>query len=198
MLIPPQWKTFTLNLSSLGLSHSQLSGVHLLIGIANNDQNSPPNGGTVLLDNIHFLPVPASQTMALGLPLANQVLGVEHVQNTLSGSIAIPSDQVNSNLATVYESSLAIIALIDRGQPQDITNAKLIADTLVYALGHDNQGDPLPAPGGSTGLHNGMFAGDIALFNSQGPQSGQQGQIRSGVRRTVLRQLRYDETSHNG
>jgi hypothetical protein len=88
-----------------------------------------------LIDNIQFLPVPASQTTALGLPLANQVFGIEHVQNALSGSITIPPDQINSNLATLYESSLAIIALINRGQPEDLTNAKLIADTLFMRSG---------------------------------------------------------------
>lgn len=177
LLIPQQWTTITIYFSSLGLSSS--TGVHLLFGIATNDVNAP-HGGTVLLDNIHFLPVPTSQTKALGLPPANQVFGIEHVQNTLPGSIPIPPDEINSNLATLYEASLAVIALIDRGQFQDLTNAQLIADTLVYALapGHENQGDVIPAPPGTAVLHNGMFAGDIALFNSQGPQSGQQGQVR--------------------
>lgn len=132
--IPQQWTTITIPLSSFGTS---LTGVHLLFGIASNDANAP-NGGTVLLDNIRFTPVPTSETTALGLPLANQVFGIEHVANALAGNIPIPPDQVNSDLATLYESSLAIIALIDRGQAQDLTNAQLIADALVYALGHDN------------------------------------------------------------
>jgi uncharacterized repeat protein (TIGR01451 family) len=173
--IPQQWSTITINLSSLGIT--SLTRVHLLFGIASNAANAP-HGGTVLLDNIHFLPVPASETTALGLPLANQVFGIEHVSDSLPGSIPIPPDQINSNLATLYESSLAIIALIERGQPQDLTNAQLIADTLVYALGNDNQGDALPTAGVSKGLHNGISAGDIGLFNGQGPLAGQQGQVR--------------------
>ena len=173
--IPQQWTTITISLSSLGLT--SLTGVHLLFGVATNDVNAP-HGGTVLLDNIHFLPVPTSQTTALGLPLANQVFGIEHVQNTLPGSIPIPPDEINSNLATTYEASLALIALIDRGQPQDLTSAKLIADTMVYAIGRENQGDAIPASAGTAALHNGMFAGDVGLFNGQGPQSGQQGQVR--------------------
>ena len=182
--IPQQWSTIVIDLNSLGAT--PLTGVHLLFGIATNDVNAP-HGGTVLLDNIHFLPVPAGQTTALGLPLANQVFGIEHVPSALPGSIPIPPDEINSNLATLYESSLAVIALIDRGQPQDLTSAKLIADTLVYALGHDNQGDSLPALAGTAALHNGMFAGDIALFNSQAPQGGQRGQVRlSGFTASVV------------
>ena len=82
------------------------------------------------------------------------------------------------------------LGLAELGE-HSLNNAKLIADTLVYALGHDNQGDPLPAPGGPTGLHNGTFAGDIALFNTQGPtqgpQGGQQGQVRlAGFTAAVL------------
>jgi hypothetical protein len=182
--IPSQWTTITIPLSSFGLT--SLTGVHLLFGIASNNVNAP-RGGTVLLDNIHFLPVPESETTARSLPLANQVFGIEHVQNALPGNIPIPPDQISSNLATLYESSLAIIALINRGQSQDLTSAKLIADTLVYALGHDNPGDPLPAPDGTAGLHNGTYAGDIALFNSQGPEGGQQGQTRlAGFTASVL------------
>jgi hypothetical protein len=38
-----------------------------------------------------------------------------------------------------------------------------------------------------TGLHNGTFAGDIALFNNQGAQGGQQGQVRlAGFTASVL------------
>jgi Bacterial Ig domain len=177
--IPQQWSTIAINLSSLGLN--SLTGVHLLLGIASSDVNAP-NGGTILLDNIRFLPVPTNQATVLGLPLANQVFGVNHVQNSLAGSIPIPPDQINSSLATLYESALAIVELTERGTRPDLVNAQLIADTLVYQTGHENLGDKLPAPGGPIGLHNGTYAGDTALFNSQGQsqgaQGGQQGQVR--------------------
>ena len=175
--IPQQWTSLTINLGSLGLT-GNLSEVHLLFGIGSNDFYGR-DGGTVLLDNIQFQPVPLAQTTTLGFPLANQVSGIIHVQNALPGSIPIPPDEINSNLTTIYESSLAVLTLLSRGSSQDLTSAKLIADTLVYALGHDNQGDPLPTgPDGSAGLHNGMFAGDLAFFNTQGGSEGQQGQIR--------------------
>jgi len=178
MSIPQQWTTITINLASLSLPASALAGVHLLFGVATNDQNDI-NGGTILLDNIRFLPVPTTQATMLGLPLSNQVFGVLHVQNALPGNVAIPPDQSNANVSTVYESSLALLALLNRGQAQDLRNAQIIADSLTYALSHDNQGDPIPAaPDGSTGFHNAMSSGDLPLFNSQGPGAGQQGQIR--------------------
>ncbi len=173
--VSKQWAEIPLNLSSLGVS--SLTNVHLLFGVGTNNSNAP-NGGVVLIDNVRFQPVPTIQTTSLGLPQANQVFGIEHVTNALSGSIPIPPDQTNANLATLYESSLAIIALIDRGNPLDLTNAKLIADSLAYALGHDNQGDPLPLAGSYSGLHNAYYGGDLTLLDSQSALGGQQGQVR--------------------
>lgn len=178
MTIPQQWTQITIPFNSLGLTPAALSSVNLLFGIASNDCNAP-NGGTILLDNIQFQPVPTSETTVLGFPIANADFGILHVSNSLPGSIPIPPDEINANLATTYESSIAVGALLARGLTGDLVNANLLANTLVYALGHDNQGDPLPvAPDGSTGLHNGMFNGDLALFNGQGPGAGQQGQVR--------------------
>ena len=176
MTFTNNWQTYTINLSSLTPATSSLSNVHLLFGVASNDLNAP-NGGTVLLDNIHFLPVPTGQAAVPALPLANQVFGILHVPAALGTNIPIPPDQIDSNLATLYESSLAALALLGRGQTQDLANAKPVADALVYALQHDNRGDPLPAaPDGSTGLHSGYSNGDLPLLNGQG--SGQQGQVR--------------------
>jgi hypothetical protein len=74
MTIPRQWTPITITFSSLGLTPPMLSSVSLLFGIASNAENAPA-GGTILLDNIQFQPVPASQTTVLGFPLANQVFG---------------------------------------------------------------------------------------------------------------------------
>lgn len=176
--IPTQWTPITITFASLGITPGNLASAHLLFGIASNDANAP-NGGIVLLDNIRLDPAPAAQASALSFPIANQVDGILHVPNTLSGSIPIPPDQISSNLTTTYESSLALEALLLRGQAQDLANAKLIANAFVYALSHDNQGDPLPAASdGSTSLHNGGSSGDLPLFNSQGSGAGQAGQIR--------------------
>jgi len=155
-----------------------LDDVHILFTVVTNDVNAA-NGGTVLLDNIRFEPVPARQQDALSFPLANQTFGVIPLQNKDPGRVPIPSDQVLRNLTTIYESALTLLSLLTRGTGQDLDNARLIADTFHYALHHDNHGLPLPlAPDGSAGLHNAYESGDVALLNNQGPGAGQAGDVR--------------------
>jgi len=170
-----QWSHQCLDLSTFGLTQSDLQSVHYLFMVESNDQNAPL-GGTILLDNIRFLPVPTAQANAVSFPQANEVFGVAHASNVVSGRVSIPPDQVLSNLTTTYESALAELAMLAGGKP---AAAKLIADAFVAALNGDNQGDPLPkAPDGSSGIHNGMFSGDLLLYNDQGPGEGLQGQVR--------------------
>lgn len=176
------WTTITLALDSLNCT-PDLSDVHLLFGVATNDQHAP-NGATVLVDNIVFTPVPTARQSALGFPLGNQTFGVLPQE-----SAPIPLDQVLRNLTTIYESALVELQLLARGTSQDLINARLVADTLDYALRHDSHGDPLPvASDGSGGLHNGYENGDIGLFNSQQPPKlGQAGDIRlAGFTATTL------------
>jgi len=88
---------------------------------------------------------------------------------------------VLQNLTTTYESATTMLALLQPGaSAKDLAQAREIANTFVYALGHDNHGDPLPtAPDGSAGLHNGYEGGDVALYNTQAsPDLGQQGDDR--------------------
>jgi hypothetical protein len=175
-----QWTNTCLNLSSLGLTQTDLANVHILFTIVSNDIHAG-SGGTVLLDNIRFDPLPTIQTTALSFPLANKVFGVIPAADILNARVPIPPDQVLPNLTTIYESSLALIALLARGNTQDLTDARLIADTFVYSLSHDNQGLPIPpAMDGSAGLHNAMMSGDVSLHNDQGTASNQakQGQVR--------------------
>jgi len=171
--IPTTWKTMTVALSSPSCT-PDLSGVHTLFAVSTNDYYAA-GGATVLLDNIRFDPVPTSHQSALGFPLGSQTFGVVPQQ-----SAPIPQDQAQRNLTTIYESSLTEIALLARGAPQDLLNARIIADTFDYALHHENHGDPLPvAAGGWAGLHNGYESGDIAMFNAQQPpRQGKAGDIR--------------------
>jgi hypothetical protein len=186
MTVPSNWSTITIPLNSLGncsSDFSQFASVHILFGIATKDFYAP-HGGTVLLDNITFQPVPTSRQSALSFPLANQTFGVVPAQST-----PVPMDQVLRNLTTIYESSLTELVLLARGTPQDLTNAHLLADTFDYALHHDSHGDALPlGTGGSLALHNGYESGDIALFNSQAfPKAGQAGDVRlAGFTATTL------------
>jgi uncharacterized protein (TIGR03437 family) len=169
-----QWAHQCLDLSAFGLAQSDLQSVHYLFMVEANDVNAPA-GGTILLDNIQFLPLPASQMSAVSFPQANQVFGVVHASDALPERVPIPIDQVVANVTTVYESSLATLALLAGGFPSD---AQLVANAFVAAVGSDNQGDALPvAQDGSTGLHSGMFSGDLLLYNDQTP-GGLQGQVR--------------------
>jgi len=180
MTIPQSasFTTLSIALDSLGPEPLDLSDVHLLFTVVTNGLNAP-NGGTLLLDEIRFTPAPISRESALGLPVATQTFGVLPAQAELPGRVKMPPDQTNRNAATVYESALVVLALLDRGTADDRIHAKTVADTFVYAVTHDNRGLPLPAaPDGSTGLHSGYESGDIALLNDQGPSSGRAGDVR--------------------
>lgn len=178
------WTTITVALDSGSLSCTpDLSDVHILFAVATNDVHAA-NGATVLIDNIQFSPVPTAHQSALGFPLGNQTFGVLPQEDA-----PIPSDQVLRNLTTIYESALTELALLARGTQQDLSNARLIADTFDYALHHDSHGDPIPvAPDGSVALHNGYENGDVDLFNNQQPpKQGQAGDIRlAGFTATTL------------
>jgi len=156
--------TFTLDTTSLSCT-PDLTAVHLLFTVTTNASEAGA-GGTVLMDNIRFTPVPlraAPDSETLSLPLSTQTFGV--VPQTQA---PFPPDQVNRNVATVYEAALSLLGFLARGTPQDLPDAQSIANALDYALHNDNQGDPIPvAPGGYAGLHNAYSSGDIALLNGQ-------------------------------
>jgi hypothetical protein len=192
--LDPSWMTLTIPLSSLqppdfGSScPPDTSNTHLLFTVVTNVDNAP-QGGTVLVDNIQFTPTPARQKTdpeALSLPVSTQTLGV-----VANRRLPIPTDQVNRNLATISESALTMIALLERKQPEDVANALKIADAFHYALYHDNHGDPIPtapqsssgcysgSPAPQCGLHTAYINGDIAFLNHQpAPALGQAGDVR--------------------
>jgi len=190
----PASQTYThvslaLNTSALGCT-PVLNSVNVLFTVT---ASNVPSGATVLLDNIQFTPTPGRANQGgetLTLPLSTQTFGV--VPQTSS----FPPDQVNRNVATIYESALTLLALLHRGQQtgqqSDITNALEIANALDYALYHDNHGQFISiTPGASNGcfggnatmscgLHNAYETGDIALFNDQnsGAGAGRAGDVR--------------------
>jgi len=141
------------------------------------------NDTTILLDNIQFTLAPPPQPNSFSLPTGTQTFGVvPHFGKK------IPTDEINRNLASIYEASLSVLTLLHRGQQQQ---AFAIADTLDYALFHDNHGVPIPtAPGKSDGcydgtcnlqcgLHNAYINGSIAFYNDQMPgESGKAGDVR--------------------
>jgi hypothetical protein len=163
-------------------SSADFSNVHVLFTIGVSGDSSP-NGGVVLLDSIRFTPAPKRQSKdakALSLPSGTQTFGVVPLSCAAQGRVPIPPDQINRNIASVYESALTVLALLKRDEKSDLTKSREIADAFDYALTHDNHGDPLPVGSdGSVGLHNAYESGDVALLNDQvAPKQGKAGDAR--------------------
>jgi hypothetical protein len=188
-IIGPDWSTVRFSLGPPDLSCvPDLGNVYLLFAVATTP-DPPQSGGTVLLDNVQFLPAngrPSNEHSALSLPAGTETFGALPAQHP-----PIPPDQVNRGVASVREAALSVIALLRRGRAQDVSNGTHMADALDYALYHDNHGDPIPeAPGSAAGcysgaapaqcgLHSAYFNGDIAFVNPQlAPGLGQAGDSR--------------------
>jgi hypothetical protein len=162
----------------LNLQAGSLSAVHLLFGVEANNTNAP-NGGVILIGPIGYAPVPQAYQGIATLPLSTITLGIIPAETQQSPPITVPPDQVNRNVASIYESALTVLALFARGQANDKSNAYYIAYSLAYALYSPNQGDPIPpAPPPNSGLHDAYEAGTLPLFNSQGNGGGLAGQDR--------------------
>jgi uncharacterized protein (TIGR03437 family) len=154
---------------SLPLSGIDLSSTHILFTIVTNAANAPA-GGTVLVDNVRVDPLPTSLASAIGLPVTYQTFGVTPASSPVSTRVPVPPDQQLKNLAAVYDSSLLVLALLQRGSSPDLAAVRAVADALDSLLQHDNHGFPLPtAPDGSSGFHSGYEAGESTLFNDQAP-----------------------------
>ena len=197
--ISSTWQTMAIRLASLQRPPNatvscppDLSNVHLLLTVATNNSNAS-HGGTVLLDNVRFEPIATAQGKRPSFPLSTETFGVQPLQEPAAGRVPIPPDQELRSLTTTYETVLALKALLLRGTPQDLADARLLADALDYALRHDNQGDPLPPSSDhSVGLHNGYFSGDLPLLNDQGPSGGKAGQVRlSGFSADFCKETRF-------
>ena len=169
--LTPQWRTVLIPLSGLLPAAGDeevacppnLTDTHIVFTIATS-QTLSKNAGTVLVDNVQFLPVPLRQTAdprALSLPLGNLTFGTPL-------QVGLTPDQANRTLAPIYEAAATTLALLNRGQDDDVRSALRIVDALHYALHHESSGAPLPkAPDGSQALHNAYSDGDIGLQNSQ-------------------------------
>ncbi|MCK6685853.1 MAG: hypothetical protein L6R30_25940 [Thermoanaerobaculia bacterium] len=171
------WNSYSFPLSAFGLSQTDLSKVNILFTIVTSDRLAR-NGGTVLLDNIRFAPVPAARQQALGFPRANDVHGVIPVDRVQPGRVSIPPDQVHANLSTIYESSVTGLALLGRATSRDLESARLLAETFVYALDHPNSGAEVPASPNGAALQNAHKFGSIALVNDQAGGEARRGQVQ--------------------
>jgi hypothetical protein len=170
--VPATWTTIAIPFDTLNCAPN-LADVHLLLGVAVNDQTAPV-ASTILLDAVQFLPVPKVQKTALGFPAANQTFGVVPSQTA-----TVPLDQLMRNLSPTYELSLAQLAFLKRRTAKDLIDARLLADSMHYALTHENHGIPLPSAPGAVALHNAYESGDAGLWNAQvSPKLGQAGDVR--------------------
>ena len=172
------YTTISIPLGQLGLSEKDLDDVHRLFTVAVN-AGSPAGDAIVFLDNIQFEPIPYIRSHSLGFPLSFETFAVRPYQAPTAGHVPFPPDQVNRNVSTIYDSSLALLALLQRGGQEDLANARLIAETFHYALHNDDGhlsllGDSIP----HRGLRNGYQAGDIAPFPDQGGEAGHRGPVR--------------------
>jgi len=159
-----------------------ISRAHILFTITTNGGQAPA-GGTILLDNIRYVPTPSRVSGVPSLPISSQAVGVVAHQN-----YPIPVDQAIGNLSSTYESALTAISLLRNGQA---ASALMIMQALHYALYHDNHGDPIPTSLSNAsgcldgvvnpqcGLHSGYEGGDLPLLNNQAPpKTGQAGDVR--------------------
>ena len=161
---------------SISLAGIDLSNPNILFTIVTNSSA----GGVLPIDNIRLDPVPAIQTSAVGLPVTYQTFGLIPTQSAITARVPIAPDQLLRNLSAVYDASLTLIALSRRGTSGDLSGVAAIANSLDYLLGHDNNGDPIPAAAdGSRGFHNGYEAGESRLLNDEVPAGrGLKGQAR--------------------
>lgn len=171
------WTEYHFALGPL-VSPAALADAHILFTVETNDIMAPA-GGTVLIDDVRFEPVPTAERSTPGLPVGTESFGVLPTDSELPGRVPVAVDQVVRNLATTYESAIAAQALLAQPSAENTAAAVQILDSLAYALEHDNAGAPLPiGSDGSRALRNGYSAGPLPLHNDQGPGSGQQGQVR--------------------
>lgn len=142
------WKKYEIDLTGLDLSN--IHGGFLFV--VNNDNDPAPDGTTFYLDEIHY-DIIRSDVLRL-LPSFTTVTDTD------------PFDIENKNLATIYDNALAILALLERGNEEDVSRAKILADALVFAHENDNSVVPAdwffaPPPFGGSRLKDGYSAGDL-------------------------------------
>lgn len=138
-----------------------------------------PNGGTVFLRSIKLDTPPAEHVTAPALPLSFVTLAIPvETVGPRPARVPIPIDQVLRNVAVTADAGTALILLAkDPGQRE---SARFLADSLIYAIRHDNEGLPIPAGPGTTVARNAYMGGRLALADNQPRQVGAQTAAKAG------------------
>lgn len=173
------WSEMRIPLAELWPPLSDLRNVHIPFFVVTNGDpaEGSPGGGTLLLDDIRIEPVPARQATIAALPSAFRTCGVVPAADAMPGRVPIPPDQLLRNVATIYEASLVLWALLRDGSAASRAAARQIADTLVAVHARDNSGLPLPKTAGGAGLRNAYMNGPATLLNDQ-VSGGKAGEAR--------------------
>ena len=142
------WEKYEIDLRGLDLSN--VHGGFLFV--VNNDNDPAPDGTVFYIDEIAY---------DFARPDALRLLPSF---TTVTDTDAF--DIENKNLATIYDSALAILALLERDTEADLSRAKILANALIFA--HENNtrvvpGDwPFsPPPFSDSRLKDGYSTGDL-------------------------------------
>lgn len=102
------------------------------------------------------------------------------------GTTTQPTDYT----AWVYDNNLAIIALIDKGTPEDMSRAKILCNTLIWAQNHD--------PNFKDGrIRDGYRASDLSDSSGKYSSIKSLGSGTGNMAWTIIALLRYYENTEN-
>ena len=103
-------------------------------------------------------------------------------------SYAGTSDNPDDYMAWVYDNDLAILALIDRGTPEDMSRAKILCDALIWCQNHDqnfNDGR----------IRDGYWANDLRDLSGENSSINSPGSGTGNMAWTIIALLRYYEAT---
>ena len=148
-----EWKKYEIDLTGLDLSN--IHGGFLFV--VNNNNDPTPDGTIFYIDEIVYDLVRPNALRLI--PSFTTITDTD------------PFDIENKNLATIYDNSLSILALLERGTEEDLSKAKILADALVFAHDNDTSAIPedwpfAPPPFSGSRLKDAYSAGD--LLDAQG------------------------------
>ena len=102
------------------------------------------------------------------------------------GTTTRPADYT----AWVYDNDLAIIALIDKGTPEDMSRAKILCDALIWAQNHDHDFK-------DGRIRDGYWASNLSDSSGKYSSIKSPGSGTGNMAWTIIALLRYYEVTEN-